>query len=85
MAFVLFLFINCVISNKKSIMLFLQYYTKTGMPTKNLSDGVCAVCGQALVLPFDENDTTVERVYKLSCYHTFHDHCIRGWCIVGKS
>nr|CAB3265623.1 RING finger protein 121 [Phallusia mammillata] len=60
------------------------YYTKSGIPTKTLKDGVCAVCGQELVLPLDEHDTTVEKVYKLSCYHTFHDYCIRGWCIVGK-
>lgn len=54
------------------------------MPTRELSPDVCAVCGQVLVLPLDEDDTSVEKVYKLSCYHTFHDMCIRGWCIVGK-
>uniref|UniRef100_H2ZFP1 RING-type domain-containing protein n=1 Tax=Ciona savignyi TaxID=51511 RepID=H2ZFP1_CIOSA len=60
------------------------YYTKSGIPTKSLADGVCAVCGQVLILPEDQFDTSVERVYKLSCLHTFHDSCIRGWCIVGK-
>nr|XP_026691964.1 RING finger protein 121 [Ciona intestinalis] len=60
------------------------YYTRSGMPTKNLADGVCAVCGQVLILPTDQYDTSVEKVYKLSCFHTFHDSCIRGWCIVGK-
>nr|XP_039252637.1 RING finger protein 121-like [Styela clava] len=60
------------------------YYTKTGMPTKQLSPDVCAVCGLVLVLPVDEDDENTEKVYKLSCYHKFHDLCIRGWCIVGK-
>ncbi|CAK8675198.1 unnamed protein product [Clavelina lepadiformis] len=60
------------------------YYTGTGIPTKQLADNVCAVCGQVLTLPINENDTTVEQVYKLPCYHKFHESCIRGWCIVGK-
>lgn len=60
------------------------YYTRSGMPTKQLSPDVCAVCGQVLVLPEDEFDEKTERVYKLSCFHTFHEMCIRGWCIVGK-
>lgn len=53
------------------------------MPTKQLSPDVCAVCGQVIVPPEDENDPR-ERIHKLSCYHVFHDMCIRGWCIVGE-
>ncbi|KAI3388983.1 hypothetical protein SNEBB_006640 [Seison nebaliae] len=26
----------------------------------------------------------VEYNYKLSCGHTFHEFCIRGWCMIGK-
>ncbi|KFW62545.1 RING finger protein 121, partial [Pygoscelis adeliae] len=45
-----------------------QFYSASGMPTKHLSDSVCAVCGLPLnvLLP------------------RFHEFCIRGWCIVGK-
>ncbi|XP_062513711.1 E3 ubiquitin ligase RNF121-like [Corticium candelabrum] len=57
------------------------YFTKTGMPLKNLSSDVCAVCGQAIDL--NDNDQT-EKLYRLPCKHVFHEFCIRGWCIVGK-
>ena len=54
------------------------------MPTKHLASDVCAICGQVLILPVDADDDSVERVFKLSCDHKFHEFCIRGWCIVGK-
>jgi RING finger protein 121/175 len=25
-----------------------------------------------------------ETLYRLECDHTFHSHCIKGWCVVGK-
>ncbi|XP_067637180.1 E3 ubiquitin ligase Rnf121 [Eurosta solidaginis] len=56
------------------------YYTPQGMPTRHLDDIVCAVCGN----PLTGNDTFIEKIYKLSCGHKFHESCIRGWCIVGK-
>ena len=27
---------------------------------------------------------TCEPVFKLACEHIFHEHCIRGWALVGK-
>lgn len=60
------------------------YYTRAGMPTKQLSSNVCAVCGQVLVLPQDDLDDKTEPVCQLTCMHSFHEMCIRGWCIVGK-
>ncbi len=59
------------------------YYTKTGLPGRSLDDNICAVCGQKMYIP-DEDEEVSERVYELTCKHRFHEFCIRGWCIVGK-
>uniref|UniRef100_A0A4W4GXJ0 RING-type domain-containing protein n=1 Tax=Electrophorus electricus TaxID=8005 RepID=A0A4W4GXJ0_ELEEL len=60
-----------------------NYYSASGMPTKHLSDSICAVCGQAILVDVDE-EGIMENTYRLSCNHVFHEFCIRGWCIVGK-
>ncbi|EDV24597.1 uncharacterized protein TRIADDRAFT_50320 [Trichoplax adhaerens] len=77
----------------------LGFYTGTGLPKRQLTDDLCAVCGQKLPESYvvvgntsvnddDEGDsssiTTPEKTYRLSCNHLFHEFCIRGWCIVGK-
>ncbi|EPY83487.1 RING finger protein 121 [Camelus ferus] len=51
------------------------FYSESGMPTKHLSDSVCAVCGQQIFV-----DVSEEGIIE----NTFHEFCIRGWCIVGK-
>ncbi|MBN3300160.1 RN121 protein, partial [Amia calva] len=59
------------------------YYSASGMPTKHLSDNICAVCGQQILVDVSE-EGIIENTYRLSCNHVFHEFCIRGWCIVGK-
>ncbi|XP_044748209.1 RING finger protein 121 [Coccinella septempunctata] len=59
------------------------YYTDQGIPTRHLDPNVCAVCGNKLLVPENE-EGIIENTYKLSCEHVFHEFCIRGWCIVGK-
>ncbi|XP_057173028.1 E3 ubiquitin ligase RNF121 isoform X2 [Ursus arctos] len=59
------------------------FYSESGMPTKHLSDSVCAVCGQRIFVDVSE-EGIIENTYRLSCNHVFHEFCIRGWCIVGK-
>uniref|UniRef100_A0AAY4C496 RING-type domain-containing protein n=1 Tax=Denticeps clupeoides TaxID=299321 RepID=A0AAY4C496_9TELE len=59
------------------------YYSASGMPTKHLSDSICAVCGQPTLVDVSE-EGIIENTYRLSCNHVFHEFCIRGWCIVGK-
>lgn len=61
----------------------LQYYVPGHMPTRTLEPGVCAVCGNRLLVSENEPGV-IENTYKLSCEHVFHEFCIRGWCIVGK-
>uniref|UniRef100_A0A7N6AVI0 RING-type domain-containing protein n=1 Tax=Anabas testudineus TaxID=64144 RepID=A0A7N6AVI0_ANATE len=60
-----------------------NYYSASGMPTKHLSDNICAVCGQPILVDVSE-EGIIENTYRLSCNHVFHEFCIRGWCIVGK-
>ncbi|XP_006094564.1 RING finger protein 121 isoform X3 [Myotis lucifugus] len=59
------------------------FYSESGMPTKHLSDSMCAVCGQQIFVDVSE-EGIIENTYRLSCNHVFHEFCIRGWCIVGK-
>uniref|UniRef100_A0A8C3KCR0 RING-type domain-containing protein n=1 Tax=Calidris pygmaea TaxID=425635 RepID=A0A8C3KCR0_9CHAR len=63
--------------------MLLVFYSASGMPTKHLSDSVCAVCGQQIFVDVNE-EGIIENTYRLSCNHVFHEFCIRGWCIVGK-
>uniref|UniRef100_T1IV29 RING-type domain-containing protein n=1 Tax=Strigamia maritima TaxID=126957 RepID=T1IV29_STRMM len=59
------------------------YYTTSGMPVRRLEPYVCAVCGNEILVK-NNDAAVVEKTYKLTCNHTFHEFCIRGWCIVGK-
>jgi len=68
--------LSAVCSDKMAAQI--GYYTESGVPTRILDEHVCAVCGNPLIS--DDKD----KCYKLNCGHTFHDFCIRGWCIVGK-
>ncbi|KAF3818571.1 hypothetical protein GH733_011988 [Mirounga leonina] len=43
------------------------FYSISGMPTRSLSDNVCAVCGQ-IIVELDEEGLT-ENTYQLSCNH----------------
>ncbi|XP_012922686.1 RING finger protein 175 isoform X1 [Heterocephalus glaber] len=59
------------------------FHSVSGMPTRSLSDEICAVCGQKIIVELNE-EGLIENTYQLSCSHVFHEFCIRGWCIVGK-
>ena len=47
-----------------------QYYTSTGLPSRKLEPGVCAVCGNRIIV-LDNADAIVEKTYKLSCDHVY--------------
>lgn len=60
------------------------------MPTKHLSDSMCAVCGQQIFVDVSE-EGIIENTYRLSCNHVYppgapgsHAHCSQGgkgvWC-----
>lgn len=40
------------------------------MPTRSLDDSVCAVCGNKLLTPLNE-DGVLENTYKLTCGHVY--------------
>lgn len=40
------------------------------MPTKHLSDSVCAVCGQQIFVDVNE-EGIIENTYRLSCNHVY--------------
>lgn len=47
-----------------------QFYSASGMPTKHLSDSVCAVCGQQIFVDVNE-EGIIENTYRLSCNHVY--------------
>ncbi|XP_068798456.1 RING finger protein 175 [Struthio camelus] len=59
------------------------FYNVSGIPTRNVSNDICAVCGQKIFVDVNEEGIT-ENTYQLSCNHVFHEFCICGWCTVGK-
>jgi len=62
------------------------YYSPDGFPSKAMDEKTCGICGNPMVRIIDDvgDEEVVERTYRLSCDHVFHEFCIRGWCIVGK-
>ena len=59
------------------------YTSSSGLPSKKLNPGMCAVCANEILVMNNENAVMEKRI-KLNCGHIFHEFCIRGWCIVGK-
>lgn len=60
----------------------LGYRSKDGIATRNLAPNTCAICSETLYQL--ANEATLEKTIRLDCNHTFHEWCIRGWCIIGK-
>ncbi|KAI8394117.1 uncharacterized protein BYT42DRAFT_591552 [Radiomyces spectabilis] len=67
------------------------YFSKDGLPSKHLSENICAVCGQATSSTTGTLTEAPQRamfeddaVHQLACKHVFHEKCIRGWCLIGK-
>ncbi|ELK25353.1 RING finger protein 175, partial [Myotis davidii] len=44
------------------------FYSDSGMPTRSLSDSICAICGQKIIVELDE-EGLIENTYQLSCNH----------------
>ncbi|KAI5940818.1 RING finger protein 175 [Manis javanica] len=53
------------------------FYRASGMPTRSLSDNICAVCGQKIIVELGE-EGLIENTHQLSCNHVFHEFCIRA-------
>lgn len=46
--------------------LFVKYTTVSGLPSRKLNEGICAVCGQKI-----EPENTSEKTCRLSCGHMY--------------
>lgn len=47
-----------------------QYYNRGGMPSRSLTDDICAVCGQRILVDVEE-EGFIEDTYQLSCGHVY--------------
>ncbi|EEQ83061.1 hypothetical protein NCER_100150 [Vairimorpha ceranae BRL01] len=52
------------------------FYSKEGVPNRNNNDTLCMICTKA----FDNT----EPIHTLICSHSFHENCIKGWCMIAK-
>jgi RING finger protein 121 len=60
------------------------YYNNSGFPNKHLRSNICAICGDALQVNVGfRSDSSID-VVSLDCRHSFHQDCIKGWCLIGK-
>lgn len=54
------------------------------MPTKHLSDSVCAVCGQQILVDVNE-EGIIENTYRLSCNHVYPSLQVPAPCLTGPT
>lgn len=47
-----------------------QFYSRGGIPSRSLTDRICAVCGQQILVDVEE-EGFIEDTYQLSCGHTY--------------
>ncbi|KAK6089306.1 hypothetical protein P3W45_001714 [Vairimorpha bombi] len=52
------------------------FYSKEGVPSRKNNNSLCMICTKI----FDNT----ELVHTLICNHSFHETCIKGWCIIAK-
>lgn len=52
------------------------FYSKEGVPGRGNNNALCMICAKA----FDGG----EKIHTLVCTHSFHEDCIKGWCLLGK-
>lgn len=60
------------------------FYSKDGIPGRGVSSEECMIC----TLPFREKDTPraiEEKIVTLKCGHSYHEDCIKGWCLIGQN
>jgi RING finger protein 121 len=75
---------DCANFITEALVTKIGYYSKDGIPSKQLGENVCAVCDTALYNLRQGPQPNDEEVYTLSCKHQFHESCVKGWLVVGK-
>jgi len=56
------------------------YYSKEGIAGRKENNDVCMICTDELTGRADATG-----IVTLHCGHSYHDECIRGWCVVGQN
>lgn len=52
------------------------FYSKEGVPGRSNNNSLCMICTKV----FDNSET----IHTLVCGHSFHECCIKGWCMIAK-
>lgn len=53
------------------------YFSKEGIPGVKENNSVCMVCTGTLA--------GSAQIVSLNCGHSYHNECIRGWCLIGQN
>ncbi|KAI5170102.1 RING finger protein 121/175 [Pancytospora epiphaga] len=53
------------------------YFSKEGIPGVKESASSCMICTAGL--------SGSSQIVTLNCNHSFHEDCIRGWCLIGQN
>ncbi|KAF9763926.1 RING finger protein [Nosema granulosis] len=79
--FVFFLYFGLL--SREIILLFSEtmaintgFYSKEGVPGRSNNNSLCMICTKV----FDNTET----IHTLVCGHSFHECCIKGWCMIAK-
>ncbi|GAB5570439.1 RING finger protein 175 isoform X3 [Prionailurus iriomotensis] len=74
----------CVIYGTTAFFIMFKFYSVSGMPTRSLSDNVCAVCGQKIIVELNE-EGLIENTYQLSCNHVqFSNNLCWSWQVIPR-
>jgi RING finger protein 121 len=58
------------------------FYSKDGIPGRRETAEECMICTQPLNAPSTVADG---KAVTLKCGHSFHEDCIKGWCLIGQN
>lgn len=61
---------SLTVLNQTLLTFGFQYYNRGGMPSRSLTDDICAVCGQRILVDVEE-EGFIEDTYQLSCGHLY--------------
>ncbi|MEN2496858.1 MAG: hypothetical protein MHMPM18_001327 [Marteilia pararefringens] len=59
------------------------HFTPGYLAKTSYNETMCVICSENL-LNANLGSNTIEVTQTLKCGHSFHDFCLRGWCMIGK-
>lgn len=58
------------------------FYSKDGIPGRQDPRSECMICTKSLS---NTGNNSEEKAITLKCGHSFHEDCLKGWCLIGQN